>query len=260
MTDKAFARQELVKEWMQQQFSAYGALAYLNSDANTRGGITLARINMLGGLALTREFGDPLLHIFDDDVSWRVVEREMKIHSGVFFHHIELSEWLSLLMRTQFYKSKFIRGSVIDAIHPELMSAFPTFPASELVVGSTDSIQPQDAVFHWIGFIGGKSTEEEDGILGLSNDTSLESLTVFVGDNEYVMDFESRLGDGTFIVRHHVGSGTIRVEGVPTNPFAIIEQGEPVEFLDRRGHVTYHWKVIAEDDTEESYRARIIDF
>ena len=260
MTDKALARQELVREWVQQQFSAYGALAYHDSSMNTRGGITLARIYMLGGLALSRAFGDPLSHIFDDDAAWYIVEREMKIHSGVFYHHIELSQWLSLSMQTQFYKSKFIRGSVIDAIHPELMSAFPTFPASDLVVGSTDSIQPQDAIFHWIGFIGGKSTEEFDGILGLSNDTSLESLTIFVGNTEYVMDFSTRLEDGTFIVRHYVGSGMIRVEGITTNLFAILEQGDPVEFLDRRGHVTYNWKVIAEDSTEENYRARIVDF
>ena len=128
MTDKALARQELVREWIQQQFSAYGALAYHDSNMNTRGGITLARIHMVGGLALSRAFGDPLRHIFDDDAAWYIVKREMKIHSGVFYHHIELSGWLSLSMQTQFYKSKFIRGSVIDAIHPKLSVRVSDFP------------------------------------------------------------------------------------------------------------------------------------
>ena len=265
LSAKAQERRDTVRAWIDHQFDNKAFEIYVHTPG--RGKITLDRVWMFGGLALTPIDGTTNLHVFDNDDYWKVVQREMKIISALFYHHVDVEAWQGIPdthpMTTHFYRSVVHLGTSHIFFTPELVSGFPTFTPSDLDIGTTQATYPMDAVLLWLDYISGGSTDEEDGHFGLSNDTSLKSLEVYFTetDRTHRLDIERSTARPNYSLRYsgvHASDITFTIETTDAN--ARVEPGEPIRFIPRLAEdAVYLFEVIAEDNTTESYTVRIED-
>lgn len=257
LSEKAKARQKRVKGWIQRHFNAPYWSIYVSQ--TEKGKITLARMFMLGGLALSKPYGDPAQHVFENDAHWRWVERELKISPLMFFFHVDVQAWrrISANMSRAFYRSKIMIYSTTSKIEPEVLSGFPVFPAASIATGSLDGTYPQDEVLKWLGKIGSQHHHEEGttGELGLSNDTSMKFLAFVINGSRLKVDLRST----GYNYVHTGGDATFGIYAEATHPHARVELPEPVNFVDGGDDVSLTWKIIAEDDTEKVYTSTISD-
>ena len=136
-----------------------------------------------------RAMESPGNHVLNDDAAWKIIARELKIPSDLFFSHLDLSAWNDIPNHepttTHFYRSKIEKGATMSTIVPELVEGFPTFPAADIAIGSLQGDYPQQAVLDWLGKISiGGHRDNADGELGLSNDTRMRRLTFFQDETE----------------------------------------------------------------------------
>ena len=261
LSAKAQERQDTVRYWCDHQLDNKGFEIYAHTPG--RGKVTMDRVWMVGGLALTPVNAATNLHVFDNDDHWKIVQREMKINSGLFYHHVDMETWESASMDTMFYRSKVALETTHKFFKPELVSEFPTFTASDLDIGTTQATYPMDAVLLWLDYISGGSTSDEDGHFGLSNDTSLKTIMIYFAETDRTSSIN--LERSTARPNYEIGySGTEPSDisfTIETNDeTATIEHGESVSFIPHSTEdIIYTFKVIADDNTEESYSVEIAD-
>ena len=221
---------------------------------------------MIGGLALSAECGDPLQHVFEDDTKWKVVAREMKISSSVFYCHLDLSEWNGIPgtepMTPHFYRSKIEKGAVMTNVVPELVEGFPTFEPETIARGSIQGDYPKQAVLDWLGYISlghGNADEENVGELGLSNDASLKELKFLKGNQEIIVNLAQSTGDAFTYIQSEGQETTYSFSSVvATDENAQVSLGEPVTISPNATNGTLYFSVTAEDNTLRYYRINII--
>ena len=265
LSQKALDRQIKVSQYIQDQVREPRLL--LIAPSNDRGKVTLARLWMLGGLALSAPFPPANEHIFENDELWKYVARELKISSGIFYRHADVEAWSPLMaethvlsMRKVFHRSQFYRHTIMTLIRPLAVRGFPVFEASTYRTGLTTGDYPQDEVLHWLGLVGGTVHPEDrtlGGELGMSNDTSLSALTVSIGELD-VSVHESSLTDTSFRVSYNGGDATVTIKATPTALTTHVET-ESSAFVDGEGNVIVTCKLIAEDDSEKTYTLTIVD-
>ena len=263
LSQKALDRQLIVKDWIRNQIRSPGFAVYQYDEP--RGTLSAARMWMIGGLALSKEYGNPAQHVFENDEYWKIVERELKIKESVFYEHLDVNEtaWRSVInhrtrsMATHFYKSAITRGAIGGLILPELVEAFPTFTPPSIAIGTTDGIFPKHAVLTWLGYIGGMANHE-GGELGLSNDVTWQSLKLVFSDRTHNIDPRST-GPG-YTIRHAGDNASdVEVICVPTHNYARVEYGAPLRFEIGEPNEETSFTIIAEDDTEQIYTLEIVD-
>ena len=268
LSEKAQNRKNEVGTWLRDQINS----KYRYDVNSQRRRITEAREYMIGGLALSAEYGGsitgeniPDTHVFEDDAHWKIVEREMKIRSAVFYSHLDISGWEGIPnhepVTTHFYRSKIEKGAVMATIAPELVEGFPTFPASAIAKGSLQGDYPKQAVLDWLGYISlghGNADEEASGELGLSNDTTMRKLTFFQDDAEIEL-LVPHFGNNFHYFQRNRNSYSYAFGIItPTDEKArVILGNSPIPISPSSSQGTLSWTIVAEDDTERHLEIQI---
>ena len=260
LTLVAQERQDEVTQWARREMDTLSYMEFSKQSGITAGALVRQRLLMLVGQSSIPDVDG--VHIFDSDDNWAVFEREMKIPLGAYYCHADmgvLNGWSSLMyshrrsMEQYFYKTKvvYVEGRAKFrplAFHqPEIAAGFPNYGHLHPTDGSSWS----DTVLERLGLCGGEHT--------LDGDVSLKKLTItFAASPDIVHEIDPASAGTSFGLGH---SGTVRsavaIVGTPTNRFAKIEYGNAVEFVPGADPVVFHFKVIAEDDTEIGYSVTI---
>ena len=260
LSEIAESRKVRISEWIRDQITGSGFLHDIRSE---RGRITEARVYGIGGLALSARYGSPGQHVLNDDANWKIIEREFKIPSDVFFNHLDLSAWNDIPNHepttTHFYRSKIEKGATMATIVPELVEGFPTFPAAEIAIGSLQGNYPNQAVLNWLGHLSiGGHRDNADGELGLSNDTTMQKLTFFQDDAEIEL-LVPHVGNNFHYFQRNRNSYSYAFGIItPTDEKArVILGNSPIPISPSSSQGTLSWTIVAEDDTERHLEIQI---
>ena len=202
-------------------------------------------------------------HVLNNDANWKIIEREFKIPSDVFFSHLDVSAWNGIVnhepITTHFYRSKIEKGAVMATIVPELVEGFPTFPAADIAKGSLQGNYPQQAVLDWLGLISiGGHRDNADGELGLSNDTRMRKLTFFQDDDEIEL-LVPHVGNNFHYFQRNRNSYSYSfgvIETIDENARVILGDS-PVAISPSSSQGTLSFTIVAEDDTERYLEIQI---
>ena len=263
LSEKAQNRKTEIGQWLRNQIVNSG---HKHDRDSQRRRLTDARIYMIGGLALSARYGDPAKHVLNDDASWDIIARELKIRSSVWYSHLNISEWEGIPnhepMTTHFYRSKIEKGAVMSTIVPELVEGFPTFLPETIARGSLQGDYPKQAVLDWLGYISlghGDPEGENIGELGLSNDTRMRKLTFFQDETEIEIQVP-RPGNGWSYFQRNTNSYSYSFGAiVPIDETARVVLGNsPIPISPSQSQGTLSFTIIAEDDTERPCEIQII--
>jgi hypothetical protein len=247
LSEKVIRRQRRIKHWCLDELQDYHFPILFEKSSQSIGRVMLQRIISLAGQAMIPEDAASTgLHILDDDETWLVFRREMKLHSHNFFASASehpTTGWIRLLrnMETHFYRSRVVYAE---------NGSFSYEP--EQVDLPDHGLFGYSEVMAWIGYIPVYNP--------FSNDNKLKSLTVLRGD------FKSSFALGTFGEQpstfqfsHDGPTAEYSVEAEAAFFHARVVLPEPVTF-DPNGvetEVELVITVIAEDDTEHEKRVVI---
>ena len=260
LSEKAESRKFRMSEWIRDQITDGG---YNHDITSERRRITEARIYALGGLALSARYGVLDQHVLNDDANWKIIARELKIPSDVFYSHLDLSAWNGIANHvpttTHFYRSKIEKGATMATIVPELVEGFPTFPASDIAKGSLQGDYPKQAVLDWLGYLSiGGHRDNADGELGLSNDTRMRKLTFFQDDDEIEL-LVPHVGNNFHYFQRNRNSYSYSFGVIETidETARVILGDSPVLISPSSSQGTLSWTIVAEDDTERYLEIQI---
>ena len=261
LSEKAESRKLRISEWIRSQIEDGGYNHDITSD---RRRITEARIYGLGGLALSARYGSPANHVLNDDASWKIIARELKIPSDVFYSHLDLSAWNDIPNHepttTHFYRSKIEKGATMATIVPELVEGFPTYPAADIAIGSLQGDYPKQAVLDWLGLISiGGHRDNADGELGLSNDTRMRKLTFFQDETEIEIQVP-RVGNSWSYFQRNTNSHSYSFGAIVLidERARVVLGNSPIPISPSQSQGTLSFTIIAEDDTERPCEIQII--
>ena len=247
MTQLALERRAQVEQWVLGNIHSASYRALHKHGGNTEGYLGHRRLMMMAGQVQIPDNNG--VHILDDDANWRIFRREMKIPFGKFHRHSELSAvyvlqgeltdgWLAILFEHElsierfFYRTRVHRSEAGTINYrPQLVTEFPDFGRF-----------PEEKVYQALGLSGG--SEE------LSSDTSLKSLTLWIDSNSFAVTI---VPDQEGYTQLWSASATIRIVAEATNEFAVVKNGEPVQY-DGNTPVTIRFSVTSEDDETVDHR------
>ena len=258
LTLVAQERQDEVTQWARREMDTLSYMEFSKQSGITAGALVRQRLLMLVGQSSIPDVDG--VHIFDSDDNWSVFEREMKIPLGAYYCHADMDAttgWGLVMyyrpaggrsMEGYFYKTLvvYVNNRAVFrplAFHqPAVTAGFPSY-------GTDDGASWSDAVLERLGLCGGEHT--------LDGDVSLKKWTVaFDPGSTHNIDPASA---GTAFGLGYRGAvrSDVEIIGVPTSEFARVEYGDAVEFVPGADPVTFHFTVIAEDDTELGYSVTI---
>ena len=237
MSRKARQRRGIVIQWCVTQIGSPMFAELHGHDED----LMRHRFQMMTAITLTPT-DDGGVHLLDNDESWQLLRREMKIDVGQFHFHANLIAWGRVInssnhdpnvpiMTERFYRSRLVHKGDSYQIEPELVESFPSIAPYTLGVCRR----------YW-GFTGSKPE--------LSSNTALKKLTMVLNTDEYEVDVVA--GQLPYYWSPGASIDYVSVKAEAEDRGARVEVSGDGLFTGLED-VPVIIKVTAEDDSEETY-------
>ena len=260
LSDVAIERRAEIESWMLRSMDSRIYRETGHNTGRTPGALLRERLYMIVAQVQIPDVDG--VHILDSNDNWAVFTREMKIVQEAYYCNADMSRlngWGKVMygtvspsrsMERYFYKTQVVRDrdNVLfrpAAFHqPEVADGFPTFQAIHIRPGLStwhDGVMTDMNLCH--------------GEFDFSSDVTLKALAIsFTVNDGITYDIDPDTSGTRFGIGH---AGTVaspvEIVATPTNELTRVEYGDAVEFVPGAEPVVFHFKVIAEDDTEVEY-------
>ena len=238
LSELAQRRQGRIIQWCVNEIqSPY----YTDLRHDDSGAFLQSRLQSLTAIALT-PMDESGVHLLDNDESWQLLRREMKIDTGQFFTHANMTAWGRVVnssnhdpnvptMIERFYRSRLVHKGDSYQIEPELVESFPSIAPYTLGVCRQQ----------W-GYTGSKPE--------LSSNTALKKLRMVLNTDEYEVDVVA--GQLPYYWSPGASINYVSVKAEAEDRGAKVEISGDGLFTGLED-VPVTIKVTAEDDSEETY-------